>query len=210
MYIPPPFAGPEPQALWEFMRANSFATLVSHLDGELFATHLPLLVRPGEGNAGHLVGHVARANPCWHDLSASDVLVVFAGPHAYISPRWYEAANVVPTWNYVAVHATGRCTLIDDDAEARDVLAEFVTTYESGSERPWRLDAEAKYFYQMAKQIVAFRIEVTRLEGKWKLSQNHPPERRANVARELLASADPQAQEIGRLMQQFGPQPPSA
>src|SRR5262245_51222170 len=122
MYVPPAFQESDRSKLFDFVEAHSFGLLVSQLDGQLFATHLPLLVDRHSAAQGRLVGHVARANPQWRELADQQVLVVFSGPHAYVSPRWYEAENVVPTWNYVAVHAYGRCQLIDDPAALGDIL----------------------------------------------------------------------------------------
>ncbi len=207
MYVPPSFARTDPSELFAFMGAHSFALLVSTHGGEPYATHLPLLVRPAAGPRGTLVGHMARANPQWHDLDGRPVLAVFAGPHAYISPAWYEADGVVPTWNYVAVHATGTFRLVDDPAGVTDIVAATVETYERTRPAPWRLDPAADYVRQMARAIVGFRVEIERLEGKWKLSQNHPPERRAKAMTALDASADADARAIARMMRAAGPEP---
>ena len=114
MYVPTAFAETDEGKLHEFMQAYSFGLLVSTHGGEPFATHLPFLLDRNAGPHGTLVGHMARANPHWHDLEGQTVLAVFSGPHAYISPTWYESENVVPTWNYVAVHAYGICRLVND------------------------------------------------------------------------------------------------
>ena len=114
MYIPAAFQQTDKTKLHDFIEANSFGLLVSTHGGEPFATHLPFLLERDAGPHGCLVGHVARANPQWHGLDGQTVLAVFSGPHAYVSPTWYEAENVVPTWNYVAVHAYGPCRLVED------------------------------------------------------------------------------------------------
>jgi transcriptional regulator len=204
MYVPPAFARTEPAELFDFIEANSFAVLVSTHGGEPFATHLPLLLERDAGPHGTLVGHMARANPHWKDLDGQPVLVVFSGPHAYVSPSWYEAENVVPTWNYVAVHATGTFRLVDEPAAVAGILSAMVATYEAGMPRPWQLDSGTEYFRKMVGAIVAFRVEVTRLEGKWKLSQNQPPERREKVAAALEHSANPDARAVARLMREGG------
>jgi transcriptional regulator len=200
MYVPPIFARTDPAELFAFIEAHSFGLLVSNHGGEPFATHIPLLLDRTAGPHGTLLGHVARANPQWRDLADQTVLAVFSGPHAYVSPSWYEAENVVPTWNYVAVHATGVLRLVEDADAAADILAATVATYESTMPTPWRLDTSTEYFRKQVKGIVAFRIQVTRLEGKWKLNQNHPPERREKVARALEQSANPGDREIARLV----------
>lgn len=207
MYIPATFQGPDQTAVFDFIQSHSFSILVSGKDAELkdaglCATHLPLLLRRDVGPHGQLVGHMARANPHWRDMGGREVLVVFPGPHTYISPSWYDDSEVVPTWNYLAVHATGRCEIIDDEPTTRQVVADYVEFYEQSQPQPWQFDANADYVSKLLKQIVAFRIDITRLEAKWKLSQNHSAERRANVAQQLATSSDPEAREIGRLMRE--------
>src|SRR4051794_6236182 len=122
MYVPSWFARTDPAELFVFMESHSFALLVSTRDGAPFGTHLPLLLDRTAGPHGTLIGHMARANPQWRDLDGRPVLAVFGGPHAYISPSWYEAENVVPTWNYVAVHATGTFRLADDNDAVREIV----------------------------------------------------------------------------------------
>ena len=200
MYVPSAFAQTDPAELFAFMESYSFALLVSTHEGEPFGTHIPLLLERDTGPHGTLVGHMARANPHWRGLDGQPVLAVFSGPHAYVSPTWYESENVVPTWNYVAVHATGTFRLLDDPTAVAGILAATVATYERNMPQPWRLETGTDYFNKMVKAIVGFRIEVTRLEGKWKLNQNHPPERREKVATVLERSASADAQEIARLI----------
>lgn len=202
MYVPSAFERTEPAELFAFIEAHSFAVLVSTRNGEPFATHLPLLLERDAGPNGTLVGHMARANPQWHDLDGQPVLAVFSGPHAYVSPSWYEAENVVPTWNYVAVHATGTFRLVDDPAAITGIVAASVAEYERNMPVPWRLDAKSAYVQKLVGAIVGFRIEVTRLEGKWKLSQNHAPERRAKVVAALETSTNPDSLAIARLMRE--------
>ncbi len=200
MYIPTAFAETDAKKLHDFIAANSFGLLVSTHQGEPFATHLPLLLERDAGPHGCLVGHVARANPQWRDLDRQNVLVVFSGPHAYVSPSWYESENVVPTWNYVAVHAYGVCRLVEDVDGLTRILQASVATYEGSRRNPWAFDAEADFFRKLVGAVVGFRIEIARLEGKWKLNQNHSLERREKVVRQLQKSDDPDAQEIARIM----------
>ncbi len=196
MYVPRAFERTETGELLAFAAAHPFAVLVSDHDGEPFATHLPLLV---ERDTGALVGHMARANPHWTALDGEPVLAIFSGPHAYVSPTWYEAENAVPTWNYVAVHATGTFRLLAEPDAVR-VLLDTVREYEGSGEGAWAPDAESAYFRGLVQGIVAFRVDVARWEGKWKLSQNQPPERRAKVRAALAASTDPAARAVARLM----------
>jgi len=200
MYIPTAFAETDPSKLHEFIEAHSFGLLVSTHDGEPFATHLPFLLERATGPHGSLVGHMARANPHWQDLEGQQVLVVFSGPHAYISPTWYEAENVVPTWNYVAVHAYGAVHLVQDAESLTPILAATVATYERAMPKPWNLESSTEYVQKLLQAIVGFRIEINRLEGKWKLNQNQPVERRQKVARVLECTDDPDAKEIARLI----------
>jgi transcriptional regulator len=147
-----------------------------------------------------LVGHIARTNPHWHDLEGQRVLAVFSGPHAYVSPTRYEAENIVPTRNYVAVHADGICQLNEDTDIRGSILAATVGTYEKSMPTPWSIDNESDYIQTLAKAVVGFRIEIIRLEWKCKLNQNHLPERREKVVRALRQFDDPDAREIVRLM----------
>ncbi len=174
--------------------------LVSRHDGEPFATHLPLLVEPDEPPAGQLVGHMARANPQWRELADQDVLAVFAGPHAYVSPSWYEGGRVVPTWNYTAVHVYGRAEIVDDEPSLVQIVAAMVNAYEGTFASPWQFDAASPFVERLLGAIVGFRVAIERIEGKWKLGQNQPEERRKNAAGHLAEQDDPQSQAIARLM----------
>ena len=203
MYVPIGFQQTDKTTLHDFIEANSFGLLVSTHGGEPFATHLPFLLERDAGPHGSLVGHVARANPHWHGLDGRTVLTVFTGPHAYISPTWYEAENVVPTWNYVAVHAYGAVHLVDDFDGLTRILKAMVARYERSMPKPWSIDAGSDSFPKLVRAVVGCRIEISRLEGKWKLNQNHPPERREKVIRALEQSGDRDAAEIARLMTQM-------
>jgi transcriptional regulator len=202
VFVPPAFAQTDRDTLFALIEQHSFGLLVSNHPGGPVATHLPLLLDRAAGPHGTLVGHLARANPQWRDLDGQPVTAVFSGPHAYVSPSWYEADNVVPTWNYVAVHATGTFRVVESPAAVAAVLAASVATYERAMPTPWELDPTTPYFAKLVGGIVAFRVPIDRLEGTWKLSQNHPPGRRAKVAAALAASADPAAREVARLMRE--------
>jgi len=205
LYIPEHFRESRTGALHAFIRDHSFGTLVSVLDGAPFATHLPFLVDADRGPHGTLLGHMARANPHWHafdrassaEAAASaggspESLVTFLGPHAYISPSWYQTPISVPTWNYATVHAYGRPRIVHDPAAVVSLLTRTVDLYESGFERPWKLEGlPADYVDKMTGNIVAFEIEITRLEGKLKLSQNRSAADREAVRASLRRQADP-------------------
>jgi transcriptional regulator len=201
VYTPPSFAVSDRAALHAAIQEYSFAMLFSSAGETLVASHLPLLLDRDEGPNGTLVGHMARANGQWRLTAGQPVLAVFSGPHAYISPTWYAAERVVPTWNYVAVHAYGRLELIDDETAVFELLRRTVDLYEANQPQPWRLeDQPADFIAGLAKQIVAFRIPIERIEGKWKLNQNHAAERRQRVAAALEGQAGTDAAEIARLM----------
>ena len=205
MYVPPHFAETDPATLHAFIERHSFGLLVSQVDGVPFATHLPFLLDRNAGPHGTLIGHVARANPHWQALREQTSLVVFSGPHAYISPTWYETANVVPTWNYTAVHAYGRAELVEDQNQLLEIVQRSVAVYESTMPRPWTLDTNGPFAERLLAQIVGFRIPIERIEGKWKLNQNHPVERREKVIRALEERGGEDAQAIAALMRQTLP-----
>lgn len=200
MYIPKAFAETDRGKLYDFIEAHSFGLLVSAEAGVLVASHLPFLLERDAGPHGCLLGHFAKANPQWQGLDGKEVLAIFSGPHAYVSPSWYEAENVVPTWNYVAVHAYGTLRLVDDPDGLASILTAFVSTFERAMPKPWSLDTGTDFFRKFVQGIIGFRIEVSRLEGKWKLNQNHPEERRQKVVRKLAGSDDQAARETALLM----------
>jgi transcriptional regulator len=201
VYVPAVFAETDAAKLHEFMRRHSFALLTSHGETGLVASHLPMLLDADAGPHGRLLGHMARANPQWRQV-AGEVMAVFSGPHAYVSPSWYAEEGTVPTWNYVAVHAHGTFHVVEDRDGLRDILRRSVRTYESPRPEPWAFDESDPHVERLLKAIVGFRIEITRLEGKWKLSQNHAEERRRRVIRALEARPDDDAQAIASLMKE--------
>jgi transcriptional regulator len=204
MYLPRPFQEQDSQRLFAFMRRHSFATLVTVEDGVPFATHLPFLVEPGpEGTQGRLLAHMARPNPQWRSFSEDrDVLVVFQGPHTYVSPSWYVTEPNVPTWNYTAVHAYGRPRLIEEPEECLRILRESVAAYESGFEKPWTLERVGDYARKLLPGIAAFELRLTRVEGKFKLNQNRAPQDRRAVMELLERSEDPGQRAVGALMRE--------
>ncbi len=201
MYIPPLFAKTDLTALHDAIERYPFATLVSSTDGHLEASHLPFLIDRQAGPNGTLLGHMARANLQWRDTAGQEVLTIFSGPHAYISPRWYEAPQVVPTWNYVAVHAYGSLELIDEPAEVEALLHRTVSVFEANQPTPWQMAEPAEFIERLIRQIVAFRIPLTCLEGKWKLNQNRPAEQRQRVIARLTEQGDENSVGIAKLMQ---------
>jgi len=203
MYIPTSFHIDDAETLHTFIERHSFATLCSTTSGELEATHLPLLLDRDAAPHGRLIGHMARANSQWKRAAGSQVMAIFAGPHAYISPTWYETNETVPTWNYAAVHAYGTLQLIDDEFELRNVVRQTVDVYERSMPRPWSMDVvPPDAIDKLLLAIVGFEIRIDRLEGKWKLNQNHPVERREKVVRQLAATGRPEDAAVAALMRE--------
>jgi len=200
MYIPPLFAESDLTTLHDAMERYPFATLVSNHNGHLEASHLPFLIDRNAGPNGTLLGHMARANLQWRDAANQEVLTIFSGPHAYISPSWYEAPQVVPTWNYVAVHAYGNLELIDNPTEVESLLHRTIRLFEANQPAPWQMNGPAEFVERLSRQIVAFRVPIGRLEGKWKLSQNRPAEQRERVIVKLAQQADENSLAIAKLM----------
>lgn len=202
MYIPSHFAVTDRQRLHDFIGAHSFGMLVSQHGDEPFATHLPLLLRRDEGTHGTLIGHMAKANPHWQSADGRTVLAVFAGPHAYISPAWYEAQHVVPTWNYVAVHVYGTLHAIHEPDKLTEILTESLAEFED-PDSSWTFDPASEFAVKLRQQIVGFRIDINRIEGKWKLNQNHPRERREKVMNALRKRGDGDALAIAESMEEI-------
>ncbi|MSQ28346.1 MAG: FMN-binding negative transcriptional regulator [Dehalococcoidia bacterium] len=203
MYIPDAFAERNAEQLHAFIHVHSFATLITSDGGVLNASHIPLLLETDNGN-GVLVGHLARANQQSHNFDgAHEALVIFQGPHAYISPAWYETEPSVPTWNYAAVHAYGFPRIVDAASATREVLAAMVRTYEAGREPPWSIDSlPDEYFKSMARGIVAFTLPITRFEGKFKLSQNREPRDALGAIDGLRAEASVEERLVADMMEQ--------
>lgn len=200
MYLPSHFAEERLDLLHATMRDHPFATLVTQGPDGTVADHLPLLLHAEADGFGILHGHVARANPVWRNHPA-DVLVIFHGPQAYVTPSWYptkrEHGKAVPTWNYQVVHATGRLRSIDDAGWKRDMLDALTHCHEAGFADPWQLaDAPADYIEPMLAAIVGIEIRITRLQGKSKLSQNQPAGNRAGVVAGLRQAGGDNANRI--------------
>ena len=180
MYIPTQFQVTERDELFRFIGEHAFGQLISIVDGALFATHIPFLLNDAQT---HLLGHVARKNPQWREVCDQEVLVTFLGEHAYVSPAWYESPGV-PTWNYRAVHVYGQCRAFTDANRLAGLVEALTRQHESGFETPWQPD----YRPQMLNAIVGLDIEITEIQGKYKLSQNRSPQDRHEVAQQFELS----------------------
>jgi transcriptional regulator len=186
MYVPAHNVQNDPSALLAFMRAHPFATVITRGRGGTTASHLPLMVDP---DPWRITGHMARANPGWEGVEDS-ALTVFHGPHRYISATWYDANDTVPTWNYLAVHAVGTFTRLEDPAQCASIIARLAAETEGPQAAQWLKRLSPEMEQKLMQAIVCFRIDVTSLDGKWKLNQNHTPERRRRVIAALRSAGD--------------------
>jgi transcriptional regulator len=203
VYIPEFNRQEDRSTILTFMRANPFAILITTADGVPFATHLPLLIDE-TGDQIVVQGHMARANAHWKSMKDSEEsLVIFHGPHAYISPSWYESRESVPTWNYAAVHVYGEPTLFSDEEGLRATLHRMIDTFESSYMAQWS-ELSEQYQSRMMKHIVGFEIKARRLEAKFKLSQNRTKGEQARVIQCLNQSKDSNVSGVAELMQQEG------
>ncbi|MGD6992043.1 FMN-binding negative transcriptional regulator [Sutcliffiella horikoshii] len=201
MYIPKQFRKEETTDIVQFIRANSFGVLFSQHDLLPTATHLPFILSAEEDGSITLLSHMAKANPQWKTLDSKDALVVFNGPHAYISASWYEEENTVSTWNYLSAHASGKVEILQDEQSLLHILKEATDFYEKGMENPWRLEDNLETVESMLGGIVGLRIRVQNLQGKWKLNQHHSTERKERVVQQLKKQPHYDSIEIARLME---------
>ena len=196
MYVPSHFEESRLEVLHELMRANPLGVLITHGVEGLDANHLPFELDATVGEQGVLRAHVARNNPIWQSIVKGDeVLVVFRSQDAYISPNWYpsthESHKQVPTWNYQVVHAHGQITLHDDEPYVRGLVARLTRTHEANEPQPWKMgDAPPDYISTMLKSIVGLEVDITRLVGKFKLSQNREVRDRVSAGQTLLSQGD--------------------
>ena len=203
MYIPEYFRARDHEDAIKFMRANPFAILISSTDNGPFATHLPLFVRAEKGSEKVVLrGHVAKANPHWRYLEQQpQCLAIFHGPHSYISPSNYTVHESVPTWNYGAVHLYGNAQVFSSPEALQGVLHELIHTFEPSYAAQWA-SLDEVFRERMLKQIVGFEIEVTKMEAKFKLSQNRSREDQGNVIVSLEKAEDTAVSGVARLMKE--------
>jgi transcriptional regulator len=208
MYNPSSFAEHDVAVMHDFIEAHPFGALVTASPSGLFATHLPLVLDRQVGPHGTLQGHIARANP-HHEVAGdgSEALVLFTGADSYVTPSMYASkarhGKVVPTWNYVAVHAHGTLRFVREPDALRGHLARLTARHETSRRQPWSItDAPADYIEKQLGAIVGVEIEITRLEGKWKMSQNRPAEDVDGVIEGLSASDDPREREVAEIVRE--------
>ena len=202
MFIPPAFAEDRIEVLHHLVRTHPFGTLVTHGVSGLNATQIPFFIVPGSGSFGTLRGHLSKGNPHWKEIeTCSECLVIFQGPHGYVTPSWYPSKaathEVVPTWNYATVHAWGRPVIAHDPETKHERVSGLTDHMEAPRANRWRVtDAPDTYIQKQLNGIVGLEIAVTRMEGKWKMSQNRNPDDRTGVLNGLVQADDPHANPI--------------
>jgi transcriptional regulator len=197
MYIPAVNLVDDKARIAAFLQSHGFATLATQKDGKLWASHLPILFDEMPNGPGLLRGHMARANEQWRHFSpGQEVLCIFQGPHAYISPSWYRTKELVPTWNYAAIHVYGICRIPDDESFLIKILKDTTDKYESRMTPPWAFESVSERMSGLLKAIVGFTIEITRIEAKFKLGQNREPEDRLGMLQGLRQSNSPANHEL--------------
>lgn len=208
MYMPRQFEETRIDVMHALMTLHPLASLVTLGSDGLIANHIPLFIDPDGGQLGVLRGHVPRANPVWREFSATvDSIAIFQGPQCYISPSWYpgkqEHGKAVPTWNYAVVHAHGIPRVIDDPAWLLAHVTELSARHEAAQALPWKVsDAPSDYIEKLIGALVGIEIPISRLAGKWKVSQNRPAEDRAGVIATLASRPDDQSQAMATLIGQ--------
>lgn len=200
IYIPNHFDQSDRDSLHALMARAPFATLISTVEDDVQVSHLPVLCDPSIGAFGRLTGHLARANPHWRLLERGRHLVVFQGPHRYISPDWYRQHPSVPTWNYAVVHARGTCRVFHDAAKLHALTAEMTAHFERANGTTWVLPDDAGYLASMFAHIVGFELDIESLHGKYKLSQNRPAADREQILAALRTSSSQYDRDLLDLM----------
>jgi len=200
MYVPKLFAVEDLAQLHDFIEEFNFASIVTQRNGELTASHIPFLLDRSVEPYGVLRAHVAIGNQQLEDFrSGSQALVIFQGPHTYVSPSWYVKPENVPTWNYTVVHAYGVPKILHR-AGLLALLKDLVAKHEKPFEQPWDFDPNAAWIQRQLSAIAAFELKIDKLQGKFKLNQNRTPADRAGVIEALSASDDPLQRAVARLM----------
>jgi transcriptional regulator len=201
MYNPRAFQIEDPEVATEFMRRYSFATIVTSSGAAPQASHVPFIVDTSAPGLPMLHAHFAKANPHWQTFDGKrEALVIFQGPHGYVSPSLYEVHPAVPTWNYQAVHAYGVPRVVEDPSEKRAHVLALIRHFEAERPQPWHADLPDDYLDGRLREVVAFRLQVVRVEAKFKLSQNRPGNDREIVTATFEASDDAATQTLGRAM----------
>jgi transcriptional regulator len=200
MYVPKEFQHNDINQLLNEIKKLGFGLLLSNnAEFRIEATHLPFLIQKEEEKI-YLITHLAKPNPQWKTMDEKECLVIFQGPHSYISSSWYEEKNTVSTWNYTAIHTYGLVKTIEDKDEIREIVLQTTEFYEQGQQKKWRYEDHQEYVEKLLSGIVCLKIEVTELIGKRKLSQNHSVERREKVINALENEVKYDSKQIAELM----------
>ncbi|MDA8054487.1 MAG: FMN-binding negative transcriptional regulator [Thermoplasmatales archaeon] len=211
MYIPKWFKVERIDLLQEAINKISFGTIITTGTSGIMASHVPMLIDPSKGSSGVLFGHIARGNSQWREtLPGSDGLATFVGPNAYITPNWYstkkKTGKVVPTWNYINVQVRGSIVFVEDHKRLLEIVTKLTDHHESSSKIPWKVtDAPSEYIDGELESIIGFEMKVSKIEGKWKLSQNRSPEDREGVKVGLADRGEPLDKSVLKEMEDQGP-----
>ena len=211
MYLPAHFNESRPDVMRALMRSHPLSTLVTQCESGLVANHVPVQTLDEPAPLGCIRGHIARANPLWREYrDGTQALAIFQGPQVYVSPSFYpskaQTGEVVPTWNYAVVHASGTLRFIQDTAWLRDFVSGLTAAHEQARATPWKIDdAPAPYIDKMLSLIVGFEFAITALSGKWKVSQNRTQADQRGVISSLQNAADANSQEIATLLAALNP-----
>lgn len=200
MYSPEHFKETNAERISALIKDNPLGMLITAPEGEPFVSHLPFILESSAGSQGKLLGHMARANPQWqHFVEGRNVLVVFQGPHAYVSPSWYSSPGV-PTWNYAVVHLRGIPRLIEGESELEALVEQITHVHESHMPNPWRPNLTGERRSKLLNMIVGFEIELADIQAKFKLSQNRPLEDQRSVVDRLSQSSNQTEAAVAKLM----------
>ncbi len=208
MYVPKPFRQHDSEKIVAMIEATPFATLITVAGGAPLVSHLPLLLDRSIGEQGALIGHLALANPQARALAnGQDAYAIFLGPNAYVTPSWYESkrehGNVVPTWDYIAVHVRGTMRVVDDPVDLHALVARLTDHHEASRSEPWEIgDAPAEYIAGQLRAIVGFHLAITQIDGKWKLGQGKADADLAGVADGLACEANSDAVAIAEAIRE--------
>ena len=201
MYIPNKFKEERRDVLVEFIRQNSFGILVTSNQNNIDTTHLPFMIDENEGENGNLIAHFAKANSHWKRIEDStNALVIFHGPHSYISPEWYSSGELIPTWNYAAVHVRGKITITHDINNLRTMAFDLVKMHETSESSNWQVEKHMDVVEKLLPGIVGFTLEIESIEGKFKFNQNRSKEDQQGVVCHLEKSDCPIEQSVAEIM----------
>jgi transcriptional regulator len=204
LYTPKPFVERDARRLAAFLENHPFGTLISVDEGAPIISHVPFLFEHSAGTHGRLTGHLARANPHGRLLTKGEtVLTLFQGPHAYVSPAWYATPGGVPTWNYAVVHVRGVPRLVEEPNQCAEILRRMTAAYESRLPIPWQFDGSEEKYARLLDMIVGLEIEITAIQGKFKLSQNRSPAERRQVIAKLQEAGAGAPRELADMMEEY-------